>query len=266
VGLLKPMSSASKLVASKLTDSSELFAGRVHPMTILLAMRTYESGHGLKGSLAWNPERQVVDALDEAFYLAFQAIEPTGKRTLLALDVSGSMGTPIAGTSLSCREATAAMAMVTARTEKEWHCVAFTASNGRPITWQDRSRGNAVTPLSISPRQRLTDAVNTVSGLPFGNTDCALPMLYALEHKIPVDAFVIYTDNETWAGSVHPHEALDRYRQKMGIAAKFVAVGMASTEYSVGNDEDTGSLNVVGFDAAAPGIIADFIAGREVQK
>ena len=36
-----------------------------------------------------------------------------------------------------------------------------------------------LTPLAISPRQRLDDAVRAVSDLPFGGTDCALPMLYA---------------------------------------------------------------------------------------
>ena len=34
---------------------------------------------------------QVVDALDAAFYAAFANVEPTGKRWLLALDVSSSM-------------------------------------------------------------------------------------------------------------------------------------------------------------------------------
>ena len=34
---------------------------------------------------------QVVDALDAAFYAAFENVEPAGKRSLLALDVSGSM-------------------------------------------------------------------------------------------------------------------------------------------------------------------------------
>ena len=35
--------------------------------------------------------REVVDALDAAFYATFGNVEPTGKRLLLALDVSGSM-------------------------------------------------------------------------------------------------------------------------------------------------------------------------------
>ena len=39
----------------------------------------------------WSPVREIVDALDAAFYTAFGNVEPAGKRLLLALDVSGSM-------------------------------------------------------------------------------------------------------------------------------------------------------------------------------
>lgn len=234
-----------------LTDSSAIFSARVHPISVLFAMKTYESGHGVKGSLSWSPDRAVVDALDEAFYLAFQAIEPTGKRTMLALDVSGSMSAHISGTSLSAREASAAMAMVTARSEKNWMAFGF---------------GGTFCPLAISPRQRLTDVIAAISGLPFQRTDCALPMIYAMDEKLSVDVFVVYTDSETWSGHIHPHQALEQYRQRTGIAARLVVVGTTATEFTISDPNDAGMLDVVGFDAAAPAIMADFIAAREVRN
>ena len=42
--------------------------------------------------------------------------------------------------------------------------------------------------------------VENISGIPFGRTDAALPMLWALENKVKADTFVIYTDSETWYG------------------------------------------------------------------
>ena len=118
VGLLKPSSAAVKVVADRLADADYLRKSRLHPMALLLAQKTYAGGRGVKGSLKWEPVSRVVDALDAAFYKAFSNVEPAGKRTLLALDVSGSMACgSIAGTSLTPREASAAMAMVTARTE-----------------------------------------------------------------------------------------------------------------------------------------------------
>ena len=103
--------------------------------------------------------------------------------------------------------------------------------------------------------------ISTVSGLAFGGTDCALPMLYALEAGLEIDTFVIYTDNETWSGSIHPHEALRRYREKTGITARLVVVGMTSTGFSIADSADAGMLDVAGFDAAVPTVISDFARG-----
>jgi 60 kDa SS-A/Ro ribonucleoprotein len=264
VGLLKPMSKATQFVCERLTESKALFAGRVHPLTVLFAQKTYESGHGLKGSLTWDPVREVVDALDETFYTSFQAVEPTGKRFYLGLDVSGSMSSAISATSLSCREGAAAMAMVTARTEKLWHCAGFTAKGGSH--WSSyAANATGMTVLNISPKQRLTDVTAELQRLPFGRTDCSLPMQDAMKKGLEVDVFCVYTDSETYAGNPHPFQALKQYRQKMGIAAKLVVVGMAANEFTIADPTDAGMLDVVGFDAAAPGIIADFAASREVQ-
>ncbi len=72
---------------------------------------------------------QVVDALDAAFYAAFGNVEPTGKRSMLALDVSGSMsGGQVAGAvGLTPRDASAAIALITAATEPSHEVVGFFA-------------------------------------------------------------------------------------------------------------------------------------------
>lgn len=256
VGLVAPGSSASRKVAARIADAGALHRARVHPVQVLSALRTYASGRGVRGSGQWQPVAEVVDALDAAFYLAFGVVQPARKRLMLALDVSGSMDARVLGMDhLSCREASAAMALVTAATEPEHFFTAFTAG-AYPSMWSGMSSG--LTPLSISPRQRLDDVVRSISGIPFGGTDCALPMVEAEKHRWPVDVFVVYTDNETWAGSIHPAQALRRYRERMGIAAKLVVVAMASNGFSIADPEDAGMLDVVGFDAAAPQLIADF--------
>jgi 60 kDa SS-A/Ro ribonucleoprotein len=257
VGLVAPGSRTSHRVAERLRDADALRRARVHPVQVLSALRTYASGRGVRGSGTWTPVAKVVDALDAAFYLAFGAVQPARKRMMLALDVSGSMGaTRVLGMDhLTCREASAAMALVTAATEPEHFFTAFTA--GRyPSQWKGMTSG--LSALDISPRQRLDDVVRAVSDIPFGGTDCALPMLEAERNRWMVDVFVVYTDNETWAGSIHPSQALRRYRERTGIPAKLVVVGMASNGFSIADPEDVGMLDVVGFDAAAPQLIADF--------
>ena len=64
--------------------------------------------------------------------------------------------------------------------------------------------------------------------------------------------------NETWAGAIHPVEALRTYRARTGIAAKLAVVGMTATGFTIADPDDAGTLDVVGFDAAAPALIAGF--------
>jgi 60 kDa SS-A/Ro ribonucleoprotein len=257
VGLVTSGADATRTVVARLADRDALRRSRVHPLAVLAALKTYAQGHGMKGHGAWTPVSQVVNALDGAFYLSFENAASTGKRVMLALDVSGSMGASVHGMPyLSCREASAAMALVTAATEPEHRFVAFTNGGYRSM-WG--GLGSGLTPLSISPRQRLDDVVRSISNLPFGGTDCALPMVEALKHRWVVDAFVVYTDSETWAGDIHPVQALREYRERMGIAAKLIVVAMNSNGFSIADPDDAGMLDVVGFDTATPQVISDFI-------
>lgn len=257
VGLLKPLSAACQQVVAQLGNLEALKKARIHPIQVLMAHSIYKHGKGLKGSLSWTPDSSVIDALDGAFYKAFEAVEPTGKRFLLALDVSGSMGAgSVGGSFLTPREASAAMALVTIKTEPFTHTVGFTAGGGRAGYYG----ATAVTPLPFGKTETLTGAVKKVSSLSFGATDCALPMLYALQNKLEVDVFVIYTDNETWAGNVHPAKALQEYRKKMGIDAKLIVVGMTSNGFSIADPKDPGMLDVVGFSADVPAVMRQFIA------
>src|SRR5690606_36076582 len=155
----------------------------------------------------------VIDALDAAFYLAFKNVTPTGKRILHAIDVSTSMTweTLMGVPGLDARTAAAALALVNTSVERHALNLAFS---------------HRLVPLKISPRQRLDDVIDTIHNVDMGATDCALPMLHALEKGLEVDAFVVLTDNETWHGDTHPMEALKRYRQRTGIDAKLIVIGM----------------------------------------
>jgi 60 kDa SS-A/Ro ribonucleoprotein len=243
-------------------DAGVLKKGRVHPLSILVALKTYEQGHGEKGSLAWQPVREIVDALDGAFYLSFGSVEATAKRFMLALDVSGSMvSSRLAGMHLTAREGAAAMALITANVEPDCVVTIF-SSAGTKFMGTGQPRYNSEDGLStfdLSPRQRLDDVIRKTSNLPFGGTDCALPMLYALKTGMQIDAFIIYTDSETWAGAIHPSMALKEYRQVTGIPARLVVVGMTSNGFSIADPNDAGMMDVVGFDPATPQVIEEFV-------
>jgi 60 kDa SS-A/Ro ribonucleoprotein len=259
IGLVKPFSEAAELVVRKLKDEALLKRARIHPLAVLIAQKVYAQGRGEKGSLTWKPVSKIVDALDAAFYATFQNVEPCGKPVLLALDVSGSMdGSMIAGSCLSAREASAAMALVTAATEPDCEIIAFSApANGHGGQWGGGESG--ITRVAISPRMRLDSVVEKVRAIPMGGTDCALPMVWARRNKLRVSAFVTYTDSETWAGNIHPAQALRQYRDELVGNARAVVVGMTSNGFTLADPNDRGMLDVVGFDTSVPAVISDFV-------
>lgn len=276
VGIIAPMSSHIAEITRRITDTAGLKKARVHPIQMLIAQLTYAQGRSVRGTATWQPHSQISDALDAGFYNSFGAVEPTGKRIVLALDVSSSMnGGMINGIpGLSPRVASAAMALVTAAVEPNHYFLAFS---------------HELVPVDISPRMRLDDVIKKISSFNFGATNCALPMLWASGAKfvnrgrpgwyngsygqpvdvvdggktVPVDAFVVYTDSETNTGGVHPSQALQHYREKADRKdARSIVVGLLANNFTIADPKDPGMLDVVGFDTNAPNVMSDFIAGR----
>lgn len=245
-GTLKPLSKNLQHV-EKLTEHDYIRLTRVHPLSILVALKIYAQGHGMKGKLSWRPITQVIDALDTAFYASFDNVEPTGKRILLGCDISGSMfwdTTSVGGTPVTAAEATGALAMAIVRSEKKYHIMGFS---------------DEFIHLGLSPKMRLDGVLHKMVSVGMGGTDCALPMIYASDESLNVDAFIILTDNETWYGRIHPFQALQQYRKQSGINAKLIVVGMTSNGFTIADPDDAGMLDVVGFDLSVPNVIADFI-------
>jgi 60 kDa SS-A/Ro ribonucleoprotein len=236
------------IIGKKLNEEN-LKAARVHPMSVLLALATYRSGNGQRGSLFWKPNAKIVEALDTAFYLSFASVEPTGVPTLIGLDVSASMGAPVLNSVLSCREAAVAMAMITLKTEPFVDVYGFTTSFIDLRTM-------------IKAGSSLQDNVNRVSSLPFGGTDCSLPMKWARQNRNMYGAFAIYTDNETWAGQSHASQELREYRRVMGSTARLAVQAFALNDVSIGDPDDPYTLGLAGLDASAPAIMSAFFRGE----
>ncbi len=236
-------------VVARVTDADALRKGRIHPIDALKAMLVYKGGRSIKGDGTWTVVPQIVDALEKAFYTSFGTVQNSGKRFVLGLDISGSMTCGnIAGIhGLTPNLASTAMAMLTARAEANSHIMGFSHS------FRD---------VGICASDTLEAALKKTQNQSFGGTDCALPMLWALENGVEADVFVIYTDSETYFGKVHPLEALRRYRASMGIDARLVVVGMTATGFSIADPKDAGMMDIVGFDTNAPNIISSFARGE----
>ncbi len=249
-------STRSQDIIKMLTDPKSVKDSKVHPLQVLVGMKTYSQGKGDLGSMIWTPNSYITTALSTTFRQAFGNITPTGKRYMLGLDVSGSMSSFMcAGAkNITPREGSVAMALMTLYAEgaENVHIYGFSNTfynfNGK-----------------VRPDMTVQDAIKATD-VPFGATDCALPMTEALKmyraNGTLFDVFCVYTDSETYAPTVHPQVALEVYRKETGIDAKLIVVGMTSNCLTIADPKDKNTLNLAGFDTSTPELISMFVRGE----
>lgn len=243
IGLVKPLSAATKLVRERLGNRDYLRKSRIHPLAVLVASKVYAQGHGVKGNLSWTAVPAVSEALDKAFYATFDNVRPTGKPLLIALDVSGSMTSPISGSVLSSCEAVAALSLVHASVEDEVHTFGF---------------AHEFVELGIQKGMTLPQACRVAQKSNFGSTNCSLAVEYAIKEKLEVGGFIVMTDGECNAGP-HLNERLLWYRERFVADARCVFVATCSNRFTLNDPKDKYGLDVAGFDPSVPALVADFI-------
>jgi hypothetical protein len=238
-------------ICEMLTNAENVRRSRVHPLKIFIGSKTYGAGKGELGKMTWTVVPEIANTLTQTFKLAFGNVSKSGKRMMIALDVSGSMDCACAGASnITCREGETALALVQVAIEG----TANVYIRGFTNTFFNFDG-------KIRPEMTIQDAIRATSA-PFGATDCALPMVTALKDRTPVDVFVVYTDSETYAPTIHPQVALEQYRKEMGIDAKLIVVGMVSNNLSIADPSDRNILNLAGFDTSTPELISMFARGE----
>ncbi|HZV50669.1 MAG TPA: TROVE domain-containing protein [Candidatus Dormibacteraeota bacterium] len=256
LGLITPGGEHAHEVVRRLEDRERLRRARVHPFALFLAHATYAAGHGLRGHLSWKPVPEVMEALEAAFFASFGNLRPSGRRLLTAIDFSGSMGSPflLDVPNLSPALAGTVMAAITLRTEPGAVALAFDTR----VTEFHLDRETSIAGLTEAAERTLHHLG--------GGTDCAAPIVHAIQHWSDLDGIVLYTDEETWAGSVHPIEAISQYRARWERPTKMVTVAMVAHGYTLANrnregrPEDAGAMTAVGMDPNVPALIGEFLA------
>ena len=254
-------------ICARLSSEEDIQRSRIHPFKVLVASRIYGMGKAMKGALAWTVSPRVRDQLTTTFLRSFKNVAPTGKRYMAALDVSGSMDIACMGCpAISCRQASAALAHMLYETEHSGnghvYVRGFTSSipgYGSTLTTDNGFRNFD----HLVKRGMTLDQFIQATNAPYGATDCSLPMLRAMEEGLNVDVFIVMTDSETFAGKVHPQVALEEYRKKANKPdAKLIVVGMTANNLTIADPNDRNTLNLAGFDASMPEIIAMFVRGE----
>jgi 60 kDa SS-A/Ro ribonucleoprotein len=242
-------SDATRQIVESIADTEWLRKGRIHPAQIFLAK---QNASVIPRASVWDaPTRRdptfpqsVLNALESAFYKSFDNLQGTDKRIMLAIDVSGSMSSSIAGMSVTAAEWAALMAMVTLRQAPHAEVYGFSA--------------NFIN-LGITAYDSMEDVMRKTADKNFGGTNCALPLTYATEQNMKFDAFVVYTDSETYSLGYVP-STLQKYRASSGVQdAKLIISATEANNITIGDGNDPNTLGVCGVSASAPKAIENFM-------
>lgn len=255
LGFLSPHSSVLPLVLEQLRSSEKLAASNLQPVDVFLALKKYEelSRPAVAGMIRPVKRRlntAVVDALHSLFVTSLQHVTATGKRFLVAVDVRNPM---VHSKVQGCPQLTPALAsalliLPLLHVENLVTVTAFSTNDLRV--------------LDLKKDMNLLDITKRMRETPMGPVNCLRPLVWAKQANKPFDAFLILTDNQIQMkpDDVKPADALRQYRQALNVPqARLIVCALTMKRFSFSSLNDSGMLDIGGFDAQVPHIIRNFV-------
>ena len=255
-GLCDKESKCERFIAESLSNEA-LQAAKVHPARILVALLSYKKGEkkaprkSSDKTVKWSVNENICQTLESAFYRSFQLVEESKeKRFLLAISINKDMSEPCQGCpSINCKEAAAAMMMLTVKTEGKCTIVGFS--------------DDVVREIDIKRKNTLEEVMQEIGQYVDSGTDPCLPIRWATQKKKKFDVFIVYFDKITTERQ-NVSEEMEKYREKMEIPdARMIVVAMRASQPILANQKDPFILNIVGFDSTVVRIIQKF-ARKEI--
>lgn len=221
---------------------------KVHPIALASAYKIYSSG-GLLGRslLTWHPSEPILDILEKSIENSFFKIKDQGLNILHGIDVSGSMeGSLVQPLWLSASQVAVVMVLATLKSQRYYTLIGFdTESHQLPFS------------KAISFYQAME---MNFSG---GGTDCTVPIKYAIKRQLKdIDAIVIWSDGDTWAGEMHVYQAFEQYK-RINPKAKLIIVNICNpgNMASLSDPKNPDMYDIAGFTANTPKLVEMIIKG-----
>jgi 60 kDa SS-A/Ro ribonucleoprotein len=166
-------------LAQRLRDPSLIKRARVFPYQLLMAANSI--GEGVPAAIA--------AALHDAMEVATLQVPTLAGQVVVAVDVSGSMGSPVTGhrkgatSAARCVDVAALIAACVQRNNPEARVLPFDTE---------------VRSVRLNPRDSVMTQARTLAALCGGGTAVSSPLVRLNKEKAQVDLLVLVSDNESW--------------------------------------------------------------------
>lgn len=234
---------AVAMVAERLRDPAAIRRARVFPYQLLTA---FQATSGLPKAIG--------EALQDAMEIATGNVPKLEGEVVVAVDVSGSMASPVTGfrpgatTVTRCVDVAALVAACIQRTNAEARVLPFDTD---------------VRTLRLNPRDSVMTKARQLAKLCGGGTNVSAPLALLNRERAQVDLLVLVSDNESWRDT-RSGGATETMRQWAQIKArcpqaKLVCIDLqpVATSQTVERDD---VLHVGGFSDAVFDLLASYAA------
>lgn len=238
-----------KTVAARLRDPRQVTRARAFPYQLLMAAR------------AGAHEPAIAAALEEALEIATSNVPALSGRVAVAVDVSGSMQSPVTGhragstTAVRCVDVAGLVAA----------CVLRKNPSAIVLPFEHR-----VVPVDLSARATVQANATRLAEVGGGGTECSVPLRWLAERKEKVDLVWMISDNESWVQSGQRGQATAMMAQweeirQVNPQARLVLLDIQPTGTSQA-PERADILNVGGFSDRVFEVVAEFASGRSEAR
>ncbi|MGF6494668.1 60 kDa SS-A/Ro ribonucleoprotein [Luteibacter sp. 621] len=233
----------TQAIAWRLRSPQAIREARVLPYQLMVAYRAAE------GSMP----RVIADALHDALETATSTVPVLSGRVVVAIDVSGSMASPVTGyrkgaTSVAtCVEVAALIAAALKRANRGVRIIPF---------------NHAVVPYRARSTVGVMEQARELAKLVTGGTAVSAPITQLVAEKAKVDLLVIVSDNQSWFDVRNMQDGTAAMQAWIALKAlnpqaRLACIDLQPYATSQFDGHDSDILHIAGFSDAVFGLLAN---------
>lgn len=241
------------MLSTRLMNREEISKAKVMPYQLFTTFL----------NLAGGIPSDITASLERALEHSLLNVPTFSGKTLVFVDVSGSMSSPITGhrqgatTKMRCVDVASLIASSLLRVNP----------NNTDVSMFD----TRVHQAKLDPKASVMANAHTISRFGGGGTSCQLPLIQANDRRTKADLVIYISDNESWFntnrsyyGSIRSTETAEAWAvfKKRNPEAKMVCIDLQPGMSTQAPSTDPSVLNVGGFNDSVYRVIEQFIQNK----